>query len=120
MDTNAVIDFFNSKLPPNGKILMAAQQPAISVITQIELLSNRNIPHEAWTQIHSFISIAFIYPLDNQVVQQTITLRQQHKIKTPDAIIAATALTYTLKLLTRNIADFNKISELAVINPHSL
>lgn len=120
MDTNAVVDFFNGKLPAKGKYLMAAQQPAISVITHIELLSNKNIPPAEWAQMQNFISSAFIYALESQIVQQTIALRQQHKIKTPDAIIAATALTYNLKLITRNIADFKNISKLTVINPHLL
>ena len=36
------------------------------------------------------------------------------------AIIAATALIHNLTLITRNIADFKSISNLAIINPHSL
>ena len=44
MDSNAIIDFFNGKLPANGKNFMMDIEPVISVITQIELLSNSNIP----------------------------------------------------------------------------
>ncbi|WP_198675460.1 PIN domain-containing protein [Pleomorphovibrio marinus] len=38
--------------------------------------------------------------------------------KLPDEIIAATALTYDLTLLTRNIGDFKKIEGLKVTNPN--
>ena len=44
-------------------------------------------------------------------------IRLQYKIKLPDAIIAATALEYALKLVTRNVADFNSIEGLNVVNP---
>ena len=37
LDTNTVIDFFNAKLPDNGKNLLLSIEPAISVITFIEL-----------------------------------------------------------------------------------
>lgn len=44
MDSNVVIDFFNSNINPAGKNFIASAGPRISVITQIELLSNKNIP----------------------------------------------------------------------------
>lgn len=48
----------------------------------------------------------------------TIEIRKKYKIKLPDAIIAGTALTYSLTLVTRNTKDFDKIEGLSVINPH--
>ncbi|MCF8232854.1 MAG: hypothetical protein K9J27_11755 [Bacteroidales bacterium] len=41
----------------------------------------------------------------------------KHKIKLPDAIIAATSLVYDLTLITRNSTDFKNIDELRLINP---
>jgi len=35
-------------------------------------------------------------------------------------VIAATALVYSLTLVTRNISDFEKIQELEVVDSHSL
>lgn len=70
--------------------------------------------------MQAFIQIATIYTLDHGIVEKTITLRQQHKIKIPDAVIAAAALVYGLSLITRNLSDFKNIAGLAVINPHSL
>ena len=59
-----------------------------------------------------------VLPLNEPVTQQTILLRQQRRIKLPDAIIAATALAHSLPLITRNTADFQAISGLLVSNPH--
>jgi hypothetical protein len=56
-------------------------------------------------------------PLSASVVQQTIALRSEYSIKLPDAVIAATALTTGLKLMTRNQADFGQVAGLTVVNP---
>ncbi len=53
----------------------------------------------------------------NQVVDNTIALRKRLKIRIPDAIIAATALSEKLILVTRNSQDFTGIPELIIINP---
>jgi predicted nucleic acid-binding protein len=60
------------------------------------------------------------YQLNDIVISKTILLRQQHKIKTPDAIIAATALIHNLTLVSRNTVDFKSISGLKVINPYEV
>ena len=120
MDTNPIIDFFNGRLSANAKKLIATIEPSISVITHIELLSNKNIPSDEWKQIQDFIQIAVIYELKKEIVEQTIILRQDYKIKTPDAIIAATALVHNRKLITRNISDFKNIPDLIVVDLHAL
>jgi len=38
-------------------------------------------------------------------------------MKLPDAIIAATAILYSLTLITRNTADFKDIIGLKIVNP---
>ena len=40
LDTNTVIDFFNSKLSAEAKKLLTGIEPAISVITQVELFAS--------------------------------------------------------------------------------
>jgi predicted nucleic acid-binding protein len=53
-------------------------------------------------------------------VNKTIAIRKSKTIKLPDAIIAATALTYSLILVTSNTSDFKNIQGLNVIDPRSL
>ena len=101
MDTNAVIDFFNGSLPANGKKLISSIEPAISVITQIELFCSNNINAIELAQLQKFVSLATIYSnIDADIVTNTINIRKLHKIKTPDAIIAATANYHSAELLT--------------------
>ncbi|MGI4022622.1 MAG: PIN domain-containing protein [Janthinobacterium lividum] len=71
------------------------------------------------------LPLAFLFPkninpLNKFVVKQVIELRQNHKIKTPDAIIAATALVHDLILISRNVSDFKTIYGLQTVNPHNL
>ena len=54
---------------------------------------------------------------DVDIAQQTINLRQKYTIKTPDAIIAATALVNNSELWTANISDFSKIQGLKLRYP---
>jgi len=55
--------------------------------------------------------------LDNNIVPLTIEICKQHRIKLPDAVIAATAIFHNLTLLTQNIDDFKNISGLSYRNP---
>ena len=62
-----------------------------------------------------------VLPLDLRVAQAWGTLAAQLELKgrkmpSIDALIAATALSYDLTLVTRNVADFAQ-SGLAIINP---
>ena len=120
IDTNAIIDFFNGKLPSQGRQLLSTIEPAISIITRIELFSSSKINQQELQQLQRFVDIALIHSINLQVAIETIEIRKKYKIKLPDAIIAATAIVYNLKLVTRNVSDFDKISNLELINPYTL
>ena len=96
------------------------EQPLISVITKIELLGFNAATIEEQTITEIFIDASLIFNLDEAVINQTIELRKQHRIKLPDAIIAATAIAYDLTLITRNTGDFDKIAALKCIDPSLL
>ena len=120
IDTNIVIATLGNKLSSAGAAFIKTIPPNVSVITQIELLGWHGVSASDLMPLTDFINKATIFPLDPPTVQQTIILRQYHKIKTPDAIIAATALIQGLTLVSRNTADFKQISQLQVINPFDL
>jgi len=92
----------------------------LSVINQIEALGFNFENQEEAQKCLQFVNASTVYALNDQVVNQTIALRKQLKIKLPDAIVAATALTQGLAVLTRNAADFQKIPGLTVVNPFEL
>jgi len=119
LDSNVIIGFLAAKIPQDGmKIVseMIDQIPNISVISQIEVLRFNDTP-ENEASLEKFINTSVIYPLSNNVIKHTIKLCKQSKIKLPDAIIAATALTEGLTLVTRNIDDFKKIPNLELFDP---
>ncbi len=54
------------------------------------------------------------------VIDEAIRIRRFHKIKSPDAIIAATALLQRAEIVTRNATDFNKVNGLSVRDLQSI
>jgi predicted nucleic acid-binding protein len=121
LDTNAVIDFCNNKLPITAANFIETIEPKISVITATELFASNEITNTEKQILQEFTSIAIVYDNINATIQtQTVALRQVYKIKLPDAIIAATALVYNLTLISRNINDFKNITGLKFINPWEL
>jgi predicted nucleic acid-binding protein len=119
LDSNVIIGYLAGKIPSSGMEIMSeivSNRPNISVISQIEVLRFNNTP-ENETVLEEFINMSKVYPLSSNVVERTIKLCKQTKIKLPDAIIAATALIEGFTLVTRNINDFNKIPDLILLNP---
>ncbi|WP_425571141.1 PIN domain-containing protein [Olivibacter ginsenosidimutans] len=55
-----------------------------------------------------------------EVKEETIKIRRRYSIKLPDAIIAATAISHKLTLITRNTKDFSAIKGLKSVNPFAL
>ena len=92
------------------------ESPNISVITKIEVL-RFNTSDDTYKILKNFVNDCTIFDLTESIVDVTISICKFHRIKLPDAIIAATASVYDLSLITRNLADFSNISGLNLINP---
>ncbi len=86
------------------------------MISKIELLGFQQ-DESADIQAQQILSKLVEIPLTAEVADRTIYLRKHFRIKVPDSIIAATALEYSLQLVTRNTIDFLKIETLLLINP---
>ena len=122
IDTNTVIDYLANRIPIKGMGFMDSiinDIPNISIVTKIELLGF-NTAQEHSLLLAGFVSDASVLALTDEVADICIALRRAHKIKLPDAIIAATAIAYDMSLLTRNVSDFKGIKDLEVINPHEV
>ncbi|MCI5146597.1 MAG: type II toxin-antitoxin system VapC family toxin [Candidatus Electrothrix sp. AR3] len=96
-------------------LLCRQEELAISVITKIEVLS---YPFEQDEEalVLKFLNRFDLHYVTDEIIDATIRLRKQRKIKTPDAVIAATALVQGLYVCTRNISDFKNIG-VNYINP---
>ena len=123
IDSNILIYFLNNQLPAEAEAFLKRaiiNRAAISVITRIEILSR---PGDE-TSIHrpdvDLINQFVEQPLTEEIVQKCIDLRRSHRIKIPDAIIAATALYLQIPLATRNTDDFKNLANLTAINPFKL
>jgi predicted nucleic acid-binding protein len=123
-DTNTVIYYFNKHFPAPGEKyidqILASQKPTISVITEIELLCWKLASENDLLILNTFINDAHVFELDTNVKLKTIDIRRRFKLKLPDAIIAASALVHNQVLISRNLSDFGKISDLKIIDPFSI
>ena len=76
IDTNTVIDYLDNKLPEKGMQFMHKvidNVPLVSVITKIEIL-RYNAPENAYKVLTDFMADSTVLDLDNQVVDETITI----------------------------------------------
>jgi hypothetical protein len=116
IDSNILIEFVGKLLPETANASLSTIIDTdfnISFINKIEVLGHHAVD-EAWI---NFIDQASVIVADDDIIEQTIQIRKEHKIKIPDALVAATAIVNSLTLLTRNVQDFKNIRNLEMENP---
>jgi predicted nucleic acid-binding protein len=101
LDSNTII-YLSKKLIKIDDILEDNTIPLVSVVTYMEVLgydfkddSEKNFIKK----LFSFLEIVYI---DEEIAIKTIKIREENKIKLPDAIICATALYKKAKLITND------------------
>ena len=122
IDNNVISSYFSGLFTEKGMSFIANiidRIPNISVITQIEALSWVCGDKNKEAVVEAFIEDSNILPLSYDVVSECIKIRRNRKIKTPDAIIAATAIMHNLTLITSD-SDFSNIQGLKILNPGDL
>lgn len=122
IDTNVVSDYFSASLTDNGIEFMDTvidALPNLSIITQIELLCWKT-DGPAEQKMENFIADSIILNITPDVIKFCVSIRKNRKIKTPDAIIAATAIAHGFTLMTSNENDFMNIKGLKVLNPRKM
>ncbi len=116
LDTNAVGLYFDDGTFAT-KYLSPDSIISISIITQLEFLSNPQLTVKNKFMFDEFIELIEILPVSREnkdLVKQVVSIRKKYKLKLPDAIIAATALACNATLISADNI-FQKIHSLKFI-----
>ena len=124
LDTNTIIDAFAGKADA-VKALAKARSDAVewvgySAVTRLEVLGFAGLNASDDYGLRELLDQFNEASITAAVINEAFRIRKSIRIKAPDAIIAATAIVFQAKVVTRNIADFNGIPGLAVIDPTTL
>ncbi|HBK09336.1 MAG TPA: VapC toxin family PIN domain ribonuclease [Acetobacteraceae bacterium] len=103
LDTNILIDFLNG-IPAARDELNLYEDKAISIITWMEVMAGA--PPLAARATREFLDGFALMDLDGKVAERAVPLRQQYRLKLPDAIIWATARVHAMLLVTRETKAF--------------
>jgi predicted nucleic acid-binding protein len=118
LDTNAIIYYLDED-PDVVQVLdpLFGQDIAIfvSAVTELELLSHPGLTEEEIAEIAQLLTSVVVFPLESRLAHLAGYLRRQYRIKTPDSVVAATALLTHTTLVTRNVRDFQNIDHLSLL-----
>lgn len=118
LDTNAVIYYLQNENKAVNVIELLRERKtefAISTITELEVLSFPGITDFELFKISVWLNELFIIPVDSIIAREAAKLRRKYHLKSPDAIVAATAILYKGRLVTRD-KRFEKLSELKIVS----
>ncbi|AOY79938.1 type II toxin-antitoxin system VapC family toxin [Moorena producens JHB] len=102
MDTNAIV----ALLQGNAKVIQLLQNAdwiGISVISQIEFLAFSGLAEsdrQLFQQFLQRVEVIGLVSIDTGLIEKIIEIRQQYRLKLPDAIIAAMAIQNSASLVT--------------------
>jgi predicted nucleic acid-binding protein len=94
--------------------MLQGQNLYISIITEMELHAYHGHNSSAIQVLDNFLQSVSIINIEEKVKRYTIEIRKQAKLKLPDSIIAASAISYGMPLITAD-KSFKKITNLDLI-----
>jgi predicted nucleic acid-binding protein len=121
LDTNLIIDAVGGCSPAMTMLetVVSDEWVGYSAITRLELFGYPELTTVEEEALRIVVGEMNEMAVTSSVVDRAIKIRRSVRIKTPDAIIAATALEADAVLVTRNEDDFKSVDGLTVINPWS-
>ena len=116
IDSNLII---HAARPENSGLrrFIAENEPAVSVVSIVEVLGFHAITAEEKTRSQNLFAIIPSLAISNTVIDSAVEVRQTRRMTLGDALIGATALVFKCALATRNVRDFNWIPSLRVLDP---
>jgi tRNA(fMet)-specific endonuclease VapC len=119
LDTNAIVALLRGDQLLQQR-LQDADWVGISILSEIEFLAFPNLSsqdRQAFRQFAGKVEVVGIEHSGSALIDRIVTLRQKHKLKLPDAIIAATALEATATLITED-SQLRKLTAVTSIGIH--
>jgi len=98
LDTNAILYILNGD--ETLADFLFEDELYVSVISEMELLSYKNITDKEKKEIKAFLEDCIITNIDNKIRLQNIEVKKISNMKLPDSIIAGTAISLKLPLIT--------------------
>lgn len=97
------------------------QAVLFSVVTKAELLSHPALTAEDRSRINAFLASGILIDVDELIAEKAGELRrrlaqQGRKLRLPDALIAATAVTEGAVLVTHNVKDYRAVADVAPLH----
>jgi tRNA(fMet)-specific endonuclease VapC len=117
LDTNAIVALLQGNFQLI-ELLKDADWLGISVISQIEFLVFPGLTQndcQIFEQFLQRVNVLGLVATDIVLLEKIIEIRQQHRLKLPDAVIAAMAIQNSASLVTAD-REFAKVNILTVIN----
>jgi predicted nucleic acid-binding protein len=102
-------DVFIHHLRGANKLRPGRDSVSYSVVTRCELFAGAAADED---RIRLLLAPFLELPVDRSVAELAGRVRRETRIRTPDALIAATALLHRLTLVTRNARDFGRVRHL--------
>lgn len=104
IDSDVLIDYFDG-IAASAEELTRYNTLLLSRISWMEVLVGaRTAPQREVRE--NFLRRFRVIELDATVARRAISLRQEHHLRLPDAIVWASALVHRALLVTRNVKDF--------------
>ena len=104
VDSDVLIDYFDG-IDAAAEELSRYESLLVSRISWIEVLVGAATPALAKTR-EDFLRQFQMIELEPEVARLSISIRREHRLRLPDAIIWASARLHNAVLLTRNSKDF--------------
>jgi predicted nucleic acid-binding protein len=98
LDTNAVLYVLNGDETLAN--FLFERELYLSIISEMELLGYKNITEKEKQTIEEFLKELIIVNVDEKIKVNTIEVKKASNMKLPDSIIAATAISLKLPLVT--------------------
>ncbi|GAP95842.1 type II toxin-antitoxin system VapC family toxin [Leptolyngbya sp. NIES-2104] len=122
IDSDILIDYSRGMIATGEYLATSAVTTtlAISVVTQMEIIVGCR-DKRSLQAAEKFLARFEVIPVNEAVSHQAVELLRQyylsHSLLIPDALIAATAISYNYPLVTKNQRDFRFISGVTLLPP---